>query len=79
MDKHIWNFHLNEFCLAVTLIVSILSGDILLKGINLILFFINYNMLLVNIQVNRKRGTIILPILFSLLPKKIRNKLIENM
>lgn len=79
MDKTIWRFHLNEFALGFTLLASVLSTNMLIKGINLILFFINYNLLLANIQINRRKGTLIVPILFSVLPKKLRNELIEIM
>jgi hypothetical protein len=79
MDRSIWNFHLNELCIGVTLLISVLSTDALLKFVTSILFFIHYNLSIAIIQVNRRKGVLIVPILFSVLPKKIRNRFIENM
>jgi len=78
MDKDTWNFHITDFILGICLILQF-TDDITLKFICVLGIFICYQLQIMNIQFMRKKGTMVLPLIFSLFPKKLKEKILKDL
>lgn len=72
-DKLYWLYQFNEMMFGLSVLFTIHNIW------NLVAVFLFYNNSITLVQMLRKQGQIVIPLMFWLLPKTKRNKFLENM
>jgi hypothetical protein len=78
MDKDTWNFHITDFALGISMIMLFFE-DKTLKFVCVLGIFVLYQLQIMNIQFMRKKGIIVLPLIFSLFPKKLKEQILKDL